>query len=92
MRTIYKYPVALGYTQASIPATAPLVRFAAQDGKLFVWADIDTSERPTRRELAVYGTGAPIPMDAVYVGTCELGPFIWHLFELPKQPTGEPRG
>lgn len=82
MRTIHKFPVRLGGPSAiQLPITARVVSFAEQNGGLFIWAELDTSEPRASREFIIVGTGHPIPADAAHRGTCAQAPFIWHLYE-----------
>lgn len=83
MRTIYKYPVKRqGPFELTLPANAQIVRFADQDGVLFIWAIVDTDQPPAVRYFQVIGTGHEIGFEYnKHIGTCEQAWFIWHLFE-----------
>jgi hypothetical protein len=87
MRTIYKYPLETGqFNDVSIrlPEGATIRRVAIQHNTPTLWAEIDTEAKLVVRHLRVHGTGHPIPAGAVYVGTWDDGPFVWHLYELPQ--------
>ena len=89
MRTIFKYPIAmLERTTLHIPKGAKLLCVAEQNGAWFLWAEIDTSKLPTKREIVIVGTGQPMLKDAAmwYIGTIHTsGGYVWHVFEeLPE--------
>jgi hypothetical protein len=55
-----------------------VVEFWAETG------DLMDDATPVRRTLEVFGTGHPIPVEAVWRGTCDRNPEgdVWHLYEL----------
>jgi hypothetical protein len=69
-------------------AQAPAVEF---------WAECTEGTPQVRRAFQVFGTGHPLPEDAVWTGTCDRTPdgLVWHLFEVPAAepwfPGGDPR-
>ena len=48
------------------------------------WAEWDDDVEEQRRTFQVFGTGYPLPHNAVWVGTTERTPegLVWHLYEL----------
>lgn len=82
MRTIWKFPVTYGQLQRQLPRGAEIVRFADQAGGLCVWAIVDTEAPLEWRYFQLCGTGHQIGFEYnKHVGSCEQGPFVWHLFE-----------
>jgi len=52
-------------------------------GTVEFWVECVSSKEFVSREFQIFGTGHPIPLDAVYVGTAprtNLG-LVWHLYE-----------
>lgn len=50
-----------------------------------VWVDTEEGEnlaRGTSQKLQVFGTGHPVPEDALWVGSCRADPLVWHVFEV----------
>ena len=83
MRTVHKFPVAR--------VGEPFVVFAGktfkpltmqpQGGPFQIWAEVQTSEEQNvKHQLAVVGTGHPVPHGMEWVATCQDGPFVWHLY------------
>ena len=89
MRTILKYPIHLTGDSAQyfmLPKGAKVVRFADQHQMLHLWVELEmvTPEVLERRAFIIIGTGHAIPTKAVHCASCEAGPFIWHLYEVPE--------
>jgi hypothetical protein len=84
MKTIWKYPISLyGPTELTMPANSHVVHFAVQNDELVIWAEVALGVLPQEtRTFRVVGTGhvAPLPY-AEYVGTVQVGPMVWHLYE-----------
>lgn len=83
MRVVWKYELTDMSQDVLMPEGADIVRFAFQVTTACAWAIVDPSRPKKARRLAVFGTGHDaIPDAAVYLGTAQQGPFVWHLFEL----------
>jgi hypothetical protein len=82
MKTIYKYPLknTLEPQKITIPACAEFRHFQEQDGVLTAWFEVNTEEMKLERTLLIVGTGRSIPENGFYLGTCQQGPFMWHLY------------
>lgn len=90
MRHIWKYPIPNEHSsKVTMPTGATILRCALQaENGLCIWALVDPEAPPQERYFKVYGTGHAIRRDdAVYIGTVDAPPFVWHLFELPTLPT-----
>jgi hypothetical protein len=83
MRKIYKYEVDVGtYRELETPASANVVLFGDQGGKLFVWVLFDQEEATVTRSFTVYGTGWDIEkQNELHIASCQAGNYVWHLFE-----------
>lgn len=84
MRTIYKYPLALGMNVIDLPFGSSIEAVAQQHGTVAMWAEVNSENKPETRTFYVYGTGHPIPAGFVYVGTAFGDPFVWHIYEQKK--------
>lgn len=84
---IYKYVLEITDEQfVAMPSAAKLLAFQMQSSTPCLWALVDTSNKPSRRRLWIFGTGNPIPIKHSefayqYVGTIQQGGFVWHLFD-----------
>lgn len=82
MRTVHKFLAIHGCFEAAMPRGAQIIRFADQGGQLQMWAIVDTADARVTRYFQVVGTGHEIGFEYnKHRGSCEQGPFIWHLFE-----------
>lgn len=81
MQTIFKYPMQLDDRSLALPRGAVIRRFAMQHGVPTVWAEVDSNAPTVTRRVQIFGTGHPLPEGAVYLGSCDHGQFVWHLFE-----------
>jgi hypothetical protein len=85
MRTVYKYPfqVADRFT-LELPEDFWPLSVQVQDGVPCLWVLMDTEKPRATFTFSVFGTGRPIrkglDIDG-YIGTFQMPPFVWHLFE-----------
>jgi len=84
MRTIHKFPLyRIGQVnEVQLARDAIPRRVAMQSGVLCMWAELDTDVPAKTRRFSVVGTGHPIAENGHYIGTCDDGPFVWHVLEL----------
>jgi hypothetical protein len=84
MRTIFKYSFGVTNPKATfaLQAGATPRRIAMQDRCVCIWVELDSDDRIKNRTFQVVGTGQEIPKNWHYVGTCDDGPFVWHVGEL----------
>ena len=93
MKRIWKYqvggPPTVARTHQAMPQSARILHVDSQEEEIFIWAEFENPEPTNERCFAIYGTGNPIPKDAQYVGTTQVTPFVWHVYEHPEcQRTG----
>lgn len=89
MRKIYKYPlITLGRNTLVMPKGAKVVHVEAQENgarglglEPCLWALVDPMKPGETVTFNVVGTGHAIPDDCQYVGTCQIPPFVWHVFK-----------
>ena len=81
MKTIYKYEIGFndGVNLCTYTGIKPL-SVNIQDGKVCMWAMIDTNEYPAIIKIHIIGTGQPIPLNSTYIDTIMDGQFVWHFF------------
>jgi hypothetical protein len=83
-RRILKWPVRVDDTAHPI-GHGPVVRVATQGDSttVWVWTDETGTDIAPSRPTQIYGTGQPVPPDAIHLGSCEtdLG-LVWHAFAL----------
>lgn len=82
-REIWKYDFEISddYQVKEMPSGAEILRVASQDSVLTMWAMVIRKRALESRTFRVYGTGQPIAPDDRYIGTADIRPFVWHLFE-----------
>lgn len=85
-QTVWKYEFKIvdGLQSREWPEETHSLSVEAQNGRLCLWALVDPAKPLETREFRVIGTGFPIPPDHEYVGTAQITPFVWHLFEKKK--------
>lgn len=67
----------------SMPMDARILWCDVQHGDITMWALCGSGEERKIREFEIYATGADLGdirfLD--YIGTVQLPPFVWHIFE-----------
>lgn len=84
MKTIYKYELEVrdGVQIRAISRTGIVRRVAMQGAKLCIWVEVDPDFPTVDRGFVVVGTGHHVDGCPVYCGSCDQGPFVWHVFEV----------
>ena len=85
-RIVYKFP----FTSLSQPvqvncskqARVVLVDCQGKTPTLWIEDDWDGGLRSTWRNYMAFGTGHPIPDNAVHVGSFQMGSYVWHVYWL----------
>lgn len=72
-------------------AMSPLVE--ADRHAVSFWCEHDENASTMTREFQVFGTGHPLPPNAMFVGTAPRTPdgLVWHLYELAQPPNAPER-
>ncbi len=85
MSTIWKYPIRLQSDPVahSMPKGARVLNVGKKDGMIVLWVLVDPdTDDWEKRAFVVLGTGGTGPEGTdVYVGTVQLGDYVWHVFE-----------
>ncbi len=84
---IYKYPLKVVDRQVvEIPRGSTVMCAHVQDGVICLWAEVPQPcdifpERPLEGLLiTIVGTGHSVPAFNKYIGTVQLGGFVWHIY------------
>ena len=86
-RTIHKFHIPLDdRPDVEMPLGARIVAIREVDRQLYAWAEVDTRARMAVRELAVVGTGHPLPPLGRHLETVPMrSGFVWHVYELGER-------
>ncbi len=82
--TIWKFPLQLTDTQKiPMPKDAQILSAQVQDGTLCIWALVDPDRPKEERKIEIHGTGnASVNLlPKTFIGTAQMGMFVWHVFE-----------
>ena len=83
MTTIWKFPIEIARREQTIcvPQYAQLLHVGLDpDGTSCIWFQVEPNKARVDFNVAVVGTGHPVPTDGVYRGTFNQGPFVWHVY------------
>ena len=82
MKTIYKYEIGLGSKiDILLPSDAKVLLVEVQGMAPCVWVEHDLEKPKITRTFSIIGTGHEIPEEAAHVGSFQMPPFVWHLYE-----------
>lgn len=88
MKTVYKYklPGPGSANKIMMPKGAKILHVDSQGSKLYMWAEVDTSQEDEFRQFEVYGTGWELPDgNKTFLGTIIVDPFVWHVYEIEQE-------
>ena len=86
MKVIHKYevPILRRSFLLELPLGAEILAFQVQDNKPVIWALVNTEPVIESRHFALRGTGEAMGdwrSSDTYIGTIQMLPYVWHLFE-----------
>lgn len=86
MKSIFKYqlPKISDNVTVRMPLRSEILSVQVQDGKITLWAMVDSSAMPWDRTFTVVGTGHPADElnTKDYIGTVQMpNGLVWHIFE-----------
>lgn len=81
-RTIWKFVLDDDPKMLEIPHKARLVHVGNQNNRVCLWFEVDPSAAKIQRFFTIVGTGHPILPAYQYRGTTQIGPFVWHVYEM----------
>lgn len=89
---IYKYNLEISGTTLMLPVGAKVLSLQVQNEKPCIWVmgNFKEFQKEEERKFAFAGTGHQLPEDSEnpdnykleYIGTIQMGIFVWHLFEV----------
>lgn len=89
-QVVWKFPLDLTAEPQTVttPVGARVVHFAMQGDVPTVWMLVEEGQPDTDRWFQIKGTGDPTGRydEAIHQGTAQHGAFVWHLFQLTRQP------
>ena len=81
----FRIPYPDGEPQIRMPEGARVLHVGEQDNEPTLWALVTPDNKMVERKFQFRGTGHDVydvpPEGVTYLGTCFIGPFVWHLFE-----------
>lgn len=84
MTTIFKYLLDSAETTIELPYGAKPLRVDMQNGKIFLWAEVDTNAHIVKRTFEVFGTGHTLPFaKRTFLNTffVQDGEYVFHAYE-----------
>jgi hypothetical protein len=87
MLTIHKFPVEGGTfreTTIPMPEDARVIHFGTQENLMFFWVLLNLDKPSVERRFHVVGTGWELHGVNEYIGTIQVGSFVWHAFEVKE--------
>lgn len=89
MKIIYKYRITFEHNQTIlIPSGGKILHVDEQEGEIYIWIEVDTSNKVEERKFTVFGTGNQMPEEKEnikyqHLGTVKInnGALIWHIYE-----------
>ena len=89
--TIWKYELPLGPESEfviGIPEGAKVLCVQPQAVEICMWVQVCPEHENENRTFVVHGTGHPIEsVGKTYIGTVQIGPLVWHVFEKERACT-----
>lgn len=86
MRKVLKYELDISDEVQKVDCWLGRVCLVGTQGdRLFIWIEVDTREPAVVRRFLVEGTGHALIEGSVWVGSCQMPPFVWHIYE-SEQP------
>ena len=90
MRTVWKFELKVGMNKIKIPTVSEMLTVGEQEGKIMMWAEVDSKDKETERVFLVVGTGEEIGEDLAldYMGSTKVEHKerkvmqVWHVFEI----------
>ena len=88
MITIYKYELRIEHTfKIEIPRGCfRPIHIGEQNGKIYMWAEVNTNSDKVERTFHCFGTGESIIITSEYLGSVvrASGVFVWHFYWYPN--------
>lgn len=85
MKRVYKYPIPSAIKNkftVPLPEGFKFLRVSFQETQLQMWCEVPDGAKPVTVDFQCYGTGHDIVPGAKYLTTYDMGPFVFHLYQL----------
>ena len=84
MRCVFKYPYSIKFSKFKLmlPVGWKFRTVIIQDDRPHLYAEVMDDAVKLEYSFATYGTGHEIPDGATWLQTYEIGPFVFHLYQL----------
>lgn len=84
MKTIWKFVVRLSEepTFISMPKVSDIKHVDVQGEDICFWAEVNPTSRKVTRTFKVHATGHPVDPYEEYLGSAQMPPFVWHVYEV----------
>lgn len=80
MKTIHKYPISIRTEQQiELPYGYKPICVQIQNGKIWLWAKVNSENHKEYATIFVIGTGQYLP-GGKYIGTVQLDGYVWHIY------------
>jgi len=82
MKRIFKYELHHAENSFDIPCIHKVLKVGVQDGKVYLWAEIDDQSRMSKKSFEAVPTGGALPDFSFlkYAETVFLGPLVFHIY------------
>lgn len=83
-RVIWKFSLRVTDEQTIAMSAGAKIQFVdTQHGSVCLWAEVEAPLPTENRIFRIHGTGHNnITDNEVYVGSCQMGQFVWHIYEV----------
>jgi hypothetical protein len=83
MKAIWKYQLFVVdiVRPLEMPKDSKIVYVAEQNGAICLWSLGSPKADTETRHFVVHGTGHPVCTQESYLGSAQIGTFVWHVFE-----------
>ena len=85
-KTIWKFliPFPTQMYRLPMPAGAKIIHTDVQHGQICIWAEVDPHRPYGDRFFVIVGTGGYVEENLTHVGTVQIPPHVWHLYEVVR--------
>lgn len=80
MKIIYKYPLEVQACTIDLPEGSKVVCVHEQNIVPTIWVEQDLSRDKIEYRFTVIPTGTHFPEVGDHIGTCFIGPNVWHVY------------
>lgn len=81
MSQVYRWPLGIHDEPQTIGGGSVALVGLGPEGHLNVWT---IESAGSTRQVRIFGTGHPLPIGAVHLGSAVMDPFVWHVFDVTK--------